>query len=149
MTQQGVHELRVHRKARRELLAIETDELREKRLVAEDPNTTGEVLNSLIDRFNRFNRHVYEAHFDFDKGDLAKMALFEAVAAHPNTPSDLLLFLVRCSFSYDAFSHFNYPCIRLLAPWHAIPPLPLLGMGIVTSLGMVVMVRRHKTKHAT
>lgn len=70
-------------KERDGLLAHETDEWREKRLVAEDPNTSGEVLVNLYEdivaHWTRNTRNDdYKTH---DQPD----TLAETLAAHPNT----------------------------------------------------------------
>ena len=70
-------------KERAGLLALETDEWREKRMVASDPNTTAKVLHHLADA-------VYLSYCR-SANDYVPYLLVEAVAAHPNTsPHDLI-----------------------------------------------------------
>ena len=79
------------RKERDGLLAQEPAEWREKRLIAEDPDTTGETLARLVEVISDTCAYCTMGEVPYAN----KLALLvDAVLAHPNTPPRALLRLV-------------------------------------------------------
>ncbi len=79
-------------KERAGLIALETPEWREKRAVAEDPNTPGETLARFVDDAFSF---AHQAKYAQNSGDTALRdkpvwMLLNAAALHPNTPLQTL-----------------------------------------------------------
>lgn len=85
-------------KERAGLLALETEKWREKRLLAEDPDTTADVLHQMGRDIAEVSKISIGKREEWKKGFL----LCEAVAAHPNTPPGLLLEL----FNGQRYSRF-------------------------------------------
>ena len=79
------------------LLADETPEWRDKRHLAEDLNTTEDVLERFIDDI----LDAYNANDSVAK--LRVCLLAEAVAAHPNTPPNLLRYLLNLPAPWALF----------------------------------------------
>ena len=91
------------RKERDGLLALETEQWREKRLVAEDPNTTADVLEQLArtvwDELGHWEH--YEPMHSAPDVQANTLLLSEAIFAHPNTPPHNLASLLDRVFSRD------------------------------------------------
>ena len=78
-------------KERAGLLALETDEWREKRIAAEDPNTTADVLEHFSEEAlgaRKEVKHRNEVASQRTKGEYWRKSdlLLESLAVHPNTP---------------------------------------------------------------
>ncbi len=74
-------------KERASLLALETDEWREKRRTAEDPNTTADVLDLLCSAAEDFAHENLLSEYYYNEVCLVT----NAVLAHPNTPPRSIL----------------------------------------------------------
>ncbi len=93
------------------LLGLETDEWREKRLIADAPDTTADVLERFSGEalaFHNKAKHRNEAAPQKTKSEHWRKSdlLLEALAAHPNTPPHALAELVGTTpFITRAFCH--------------------------------------------
>ena len=88
-------------KERAWLAAIETDEWRDKRRIAEDPNATADVLHGLLDQLDQVE-------------EMRNHSLIVAMAVHPNTSPDDLLRLLAMGWPRCNRAMFQNPILPFL-----------------------------------
>ncbi len=90
-------------KERDGLLALETDEWRQKRHIAEDPNTTADILAELSDSVHKAYHTVDSEGYAVRGVSHSACLLAEAIAAHPNVPPQRLLSLLLLPAPFALF----------------------------------------------
>ena len=95
-------------KERAGLLALETKKWREKRRIAEDPNTTAEMLDKMTDYYNIATDWRSASEYN----EYALVA--DALLAHPNTPPDCCSALIGIDLLHNYRAFCSNPAASLL-----------------------------------